>query len=31
MAEEDDGAPKYIFITENGEKKTNSRGYTGKA
>mmetsp|Transcript_10546 Transcript_10546/g.7881 ORF Transcript_10546/g.7881 Transcript_10546/m.7881 type:complete len:145 (+) Transcript_10546:34-468(+) len=29
--EEDDGAPKYMFITENGETKKTSRGYTGKA
>ena len=32
MAEEEgDGEPKYIFITENGEKKHISFGYTGKA
>lgn len=31
MADDGDDAPKYIFITENGEKKTTSRGYTGKA
>ena len=32
MAEEgEDGAAKYVFITENGETKTTSRGYTGKA
>ena len=28
--EEDDG-PKYTFMTENGEKKDRSLGYTGKA
>ena len=27
----DDDGPKYVFITENGEKKTTSRGYTSKA
>jgi hypothetical protein len=31
MAEEEGDGPKYTFITENGEKKTTSRGYTGKA
>ena len=31
MADEDDGAAKYVFITENGETKTTSRGYSGKA
>jgi radial spoke head protein 1 len=30
MADEDDGNPKYVFITENGEKKNTSRGQTGK-
>ena len=30
MAEEEDG-PKYVFITENEEQKTTSRGYSGKA
>jgi len=30
MAEEEDG-PKYVFITENEETKTTSRGYSGKA
>ena len=27
----DDGERKYIFITENEETKTTSRGYSGKA
>ena len=31
MAEEEGEGNKYIFVTENGEKKTTSRGYTGKA
>jgi len=31
MAEEADEGVKYQFITENSEKKTTSRGYTGKA
>ena len=31
MAEEEEGGAKYIFITENGETKTTSRGYTSKA
>ena len=31
MADEGDDGPKYIFVTENGETKTTSRGYTGKA
>ena len=32
MAEEgEEGGPKYIFITENGEEKKTSRGYTSKA
>lgn len=32
MADEgEEGGPKYIFITENGETKTTSRGYTSKA
>ena len=31
MAEEEGGEPKYIFITENGEQKTTSIGYTSKA
>lgn len=30
MADDEEG-PKYVFITENGETKTTSRGYTGKA
>ena len=30
MAEEEEGG-KYTFTTENGEVKTMSRGYTGKA
>jgi len=31
MAEEEEGGAKYIFVTENGEIKSMSRGYTGKA
>ena len=31
MAEEDDGAQKYRFVTENGEVKTTSRNQTGLA
>ena len=31
MADEDDDGPKYVFITENEETKTTSRGYSGKA
>jgi radial spoke head protein 1 len=31
MAEEEDGGPKYKFITENSEEKDTSRGYSGKA
>jgi radial spoke head protein 1 len=31
MAEDGDDGPKYLFVTENGETKTTSRGYTGKA
>ena len=31
MAEEGEEGPTYVFITENGETKTTSRGYTGKA
>jgi hypothetical protein len=31
MAEEEEGGNKYHFVTENGESKTMSRGYTGKA
>ena len=31
MAEEDDTGAKYIFVTENREIKSMSRGYTGKA
>jgi len=32
MADDDDtGVPKYTFQTENGETKSMSRGYTGKA
>jgi hypothetical protein len=31
MAEEEEGGPAYKFITENGEEKTTSRGYSGKA
>lgn len=31
MAEEEgEGGPKYVLITENGEKKTMSREYAGK-
>ena len=30
MAEEGDDGPKYVLITENGEKKTMSRDYAGK-
>jgi radial spoke head protein 1 len=26
----DEGEQKYVFITENGEEKTMSIGYTGK-
>ena len=32
MAEEgEDGDAKYIFVTDNGETKKTSRGYTGRA
>ena len=31
MAEEEEGGPKYVFITENREQKSTSRGYSGKA
>jgi len=31
MAEEEEGGPAYQFTTENGEVKTTSRGYSGKA
>ncbi len=31
MADEEEGGNKYHFVTENGESKTMSRGYTGKA
>jgi hypothetical protein len=31
MADDNEDGPKYIFVTENGERKTTSRGYTGKA
>jgi hypothetical protein len=31
MADEDNGEGKYVFVTENGETKNMSRGYTGKA
>jgi hypothetical protein len=31
MADEEEGGSKYTFQTENGETKSMSRGYTGKA
>jgi len=31
MADDSEDGPKYTFVTENGERKTTSRGYTGKA
>ena len=31
MADDEEGGPAYKFITENGEEKTTSRGYSGKA
>jgi radial spoke head protein 1 len=31
MADDEEGGPKYTFQTENGETKSMSRGYTGKA
>ena len=31
MADEEEGGPKFKFITENGEEKNTSRGYSGKA